>query len=134
MLRDNEINLGFEVSKERSDMHYLGLNESRLNLHDQELFLFHGDGGISALDLLSLGYRRAQAGCTIPIDAVFCGHLHTYKYCQIDNTLALIVPSFQATTPYMLRPSMIGGVIVSFSSGRQPDIVVTHFSEKANDL
>ena len=134
MLRDNEINLGFEISKQREDMHYLGLNESRLRLHDQEMFLFHGDGGISASDLLTLGYNKALASCIIPIDAVFCGHLHSYKYRQMDNTLALIIPSFQATAPFMRRTSVIGGVIVSFSTGKQPDIAVTHFSEKPNDL
>lgn len=134
MLRDNEINVGFEISRQRSDMHYLGLNESRIRLHDQEMFLFHGDGGISASDLLTLGYNKASSSCTIPIDAVFCGHLHSYKYRQMDNTLALIIPSFQATAPFMRRVSVLGGVIVSFSSGKQPDIAVTHYSEKANDL
>lgn len=134
MLCDNEINVGMEISRQRSDMHYLGLNESRFRLHDQEMFLFHGDGGISASDLLVRGYTKAMASCSIPIDAVFCGHLHSYKYRQMDDTLALVVPSFQATAPFMRRQSVIGGVIVSFRTGRQPDIAVTHFSEKANDL
>jgi predicted phosphodiesterase len=134
MLREFEINLGREISKERSDMHYLGLNEARLNLHDQEIFLFHGDGGISAADLLTSGYNRALDKCTLPIRAVFCGHLHSYKYRQIDNTLALVVPSFQATAPFMKRVSVIGGLVMSLSPDRIATIDVQRFSEKVNDF
>lgn len=133
-LDDVGVNIAREVSCARDDMHYLGFDGARININDQEFFLYHGEGGKGVLDHMAYGFRNAQERCKYPIKAVFCGHLHAYKVRDLDGVLTLAIPSFQATTPFMKRPSKIGGVILTLGDDRQTDIDLKCFNPKSNDL
>lgn len=121
MMLDIGMDIGAEINNARSDLECIGIGDAELDLYDRHFVLYHGWGGLKTYDHIQAGYSRR----TCPPDFVLCGHTHTYMNTYIGKAVALAVPSFQATTPFMRQQSVVGGLIITI--GRSTEVNLKHW-------
>jgi predicted phosphodiesterase len=124
-----EIDIGKEISYDRRDMRCLGHNEGKVTMHGKTFYLYHGNGTRNPEEQMLTGYNHS----TGYVDAVFCGHLHSYHTSRLNSVPVMVVPSFQATPPYMKCRSVIAGVILTLGEDRTTSISILPYSERQND-
>lgn len=110
-------NIGKKISNERKDMHYLGSLQADVMLTDNcKMELRHPlDGSSYAVSYKPQKYIESMAGGTKP-NLLLVGHYHKQGYFPYRNVHCLLMPSFEAQTPFLRGKGLvsdIGGIIIT---------------------
>lgn len=110
-------NIGKKISRERQDLIYLGSLQADVMLTDNcKMELRHPlDGSSYAVSYKPQKYIESISGGEKP-NLLLVGHYHKQGYFPYRNVHCLLMPSFEAQTPFLRGKGLvsdIGGVIIT---------------------
>ncbi len=128
-----------QISKERSDLRYLGLHQATLSMDGRKIAVFHGAGvGATSNRLIRTYSESCKSGP--PPDLVINGHLHSVciiPFYGENDSMLIQAGCFKGTGDYerrlMLKPQIVGIILSRPERGVwQPRIC--RFKEKKRDF
>lgn len=117
-LKDNGANVVRMITAARPDIVYAGQDAAYVTFNGLRMYVVHPDGG----GAYAKTYKLQKLAATLPIERnvrlILCGHYHNFGMTLERDTLAIMLPCFQAQYPWLARKALhpdIGGLILEIT-------------------
>lgn len=124
-IKNGGADLGKMVSQARKDMVNLGMDTATFKLNNCKIKMLHpGDGTAYAYSYKPQKIIDSMRGGEKP-HVLLIGHYHKNLYMMYRNIHVLMIPSLQATTPFMTRKALINDVgynVIEFEINKKGEV------------